>query len=156
MKTSLLGNLILGDTPAIALEMLKSAVARNRIVYGGFTIAVLLMGLASRRFVGEISFIRTYVGDMLWALMVFFAFAFTFIRWSTKAILLAALVFSFGIEISQLHHTPWIERLRATPLGGLVLGFTFVWSDLICYSVGIGLGAVVETYFIPTRYQQRA
>jgi len=96
---------------------------------------------------------------MLWALMVFFAFAFTFIQWPTKTILLAALGFSFGIEISQLHHAPWIEQLRATQLGGLVLGFTFVWSDLICYTVGIGLGAVVETYFIPTRYryqQQRA
>lgn len=30
-------------------------------------------------------------------------------------------------------------------LGGLVLGYDFVWSDLACYAVGVGLGVVVES-----------
>lgn len=123
---------------------------RNRIVYGLLTISVLLLGLASRRFFGEILFVKTYAGDVLWALMVFFGLALAFNRWSTKAITLATLIFSFGIEISQLYHAPWIDGLRATRVGGLVLGFAFVWSDLLCYSVGVVIGLLAETYLIPT------
>ena len=128
---------------------------RNRIVYGLLTISILVLGLASRRFLGEIPFIKAYVGDVLWAIMVFFGFASVFNRWPTKAVTLATLLFSFGIEIGQLYHAPWIDILRATRLGGLILGFTFVWSDLLCYSVGAIIGFLGETYLMPTRYQSR-
>ncbi len=87
--------------------------------------------------------------------MVFFGLAFVFNRWPAKAIALTTLLFSFAIEFSQLYHAPWIDSLRATRLGGLVLGFSFVWSDLLCYSAGVLIGAFVETYIMPTRYQRR-
>ncbi|GAB3994412.1 hypothetical protein GCM10028807_32170 [Spirosoma daeguense] len=87
-----------------------------------------------------------YVGDVLWALMVFFGFAFVFRKWPTWVVAVATLAFSFFIEISQLYHAPWIDEIRAMPLGGLILGFTFVWSDLLCYSLGVGVGVLVETY----------
>ena len=48
-----------------------------------------------------------------------------------------ALVFSYLIEISQLYHAPWIDAIRSTALGGLVLGFGFLWSDILCYTVGV-------------------
>ncbi|MBD2699014.1 DUF2809 domain-containing protein [Spirosoma sp. BT702] len=133
--------------------MSKSSVARNRVVYGCLTISVSLTGLASRRFLGDFSFIRMYVGDALWALMIFFGLAFIFRHWSTQAIAVAALGFSFGIEISQLYHEPWIDSLRATRLGGLILGFGFLWSDLLCYSAGVGIGVLVDTYLTPVRYR---
>lgn len=129
---------------------------RNRFVYAGLTLLVLLLGLASRRFLGDVSFSRAYVGDALWAMMVFFGFAVFFRRWSTKAVAATALLFSFGIECSQLYHAPWIEQVRATRLGGLVLGFSFVWSDLLCYSVGIALGVLLDQYLVPARYRVRA
>ena len=44
----------------------------------------------------------------------------------------------------QLYHAPWIDSIRRTTLGGLVLGFDFVWSDLACYAVGVGLGILIE------------
>jgi len=52
--------------------------------------------------------------------------------------------FRFFVEISQLYHTPWIDSIRQTTLGGLVLGFGFLWTDLIWYSVGIAIGAVTD------------
>lgn len=133
--------------------MSQSVVARNRFVYGGLTICVLLMGLASRRYLSEFAFVQLYVGDGLWALMVFFGLGFIFYRWSLPALASVALGFCFGIELSQLYHVPWIDSLRATRLGGLILGFTFLGSDLLCYSVGVGLGAALETYLIPVRYR---
>lgn len=93
---------------------------------------------------------------MLWALMVFFGLGFIFTRWTTQTVLLAAFVFSFGIEISQVYHAPWLDRLRATRTGGLILGFTFVWRDLICYTVGIAVGALIDKFLLPSRWQNRA
>ncbi|GAB4038787.1 ribosomal maturation YjgA family protein [Spirosoma jeollabukense] len=132
------------------------AIRRNRLLYGILTIVVLLLGLVSRRFFGEIPFVRSYVGDGLWALMVFFGFALVFNRWPVRTVALATLLFSFGIEVSQLYHAPWIDDIRATRLGGLILGFSFVWSDLLCYSLGSAVGFLVETVLIPSRYRTDA
>ena len=45
--------------------------------------------------------------------------------------------FSFVMELSQLYHSPWIDSLRQTRLGGLILGSDFLWIDLVRYSVGV-------------------
>ena len=55
-----------------------------------------------------------------------------------------SLLIAFSIETSQLYHAPWIDGIRQTTLGGLVLGFGFLWTDLICYTVGIILGVATE------------
>jgi len=55
-----------------------------------------------------------------------------------------ALAFSVAVELSQLYHAPWIDSIRHTTIGGLILGFDFVWSDLVCYAVGVGIGVVIE------------
>jgi hypothetical protein len=121
------------------------SIERNRILYSFLTLVVVLLGLASRHYFSEFPFVRAYVGDGLWALMVFFGFALIFNRWSVRSVALAALLFSLGIELSQLYHAPLIDSIRSTRLGGLVLGFSFVWSDLICYSMGIAVGVLLET-----------
>ncbi len=141
--------------PAHNLNHRMPSINRNRIIYGLLTASVLLTGFASRHFFGEISFVKTYAGDVLWALMVFFGLAFIFKTWPFKTILLATLLFSFSIEIIQLYHAPWIDNVRATRLGGLVLGFTFVWSDLLCYCLGASAGLLAEMYLIPARYQRK-
>jgi hypothetical protein len=49
--------------------------------------------------------------------------------------------------------SPWIDSIRHTTLGGLVLGYGFLWGDLVCYAVSVGLGAIVEyaVSFVPRR-----
>jgi hypothetical protein len=69
-------------------------------------------------------------GDALWALMVFVGFGFLFPRASTLLTALLALTFAWGIEFSQLYTALWIDALRATIPGKLVLGTTFNWPDL--------------------------
>lgn len=124
--------------------MRELAVKRNRLIYGVITVGVLLSGLLSRRFSDDLPFIRAYMGDVLWALMVFFGMATVFNRQPAKVIALLTGLFSFGIEMGQLYHAPWIDSLRATRLGGMVLGFGFLWTDLLCYSVGILIGLVID------------
>lgn len=122
-------------------------VNRNRLFYGGAVVGVMVMGLLSRRVDGLPRFLAVYSGDVLWATMVFLGIAFLFKTQPSKYIAVAALLFSFGIEFSQLYHAPWIDQIRATTIGGLVLGYGFLWSDLICYTVGIIIAMVID-YFM--------
>jgi len=122
---------------------------RNRLVYSLLAVITILSGLATRQFaVGLPQWVESYPGDALWALMVFLLVGFWFHRKSTLWVALAALGFSYCIEISQLYHAPWIDAIRANRLGGLVLGFGFLWSDLVCYTVGVGFGVVMEKIFL--------
>lgn len=104
---------------------------------------------------GDISFIRAYVGDGLWALMVFFGIATVANRPPTVSVALLAMLFCFGIECSQLYHVPWIDTLRSTRLGGLVLGYGFLWTDLLCYSVGILIGSLIDYQLKAPGYQRK-
>jgi hypothetical protein len=54
------------------------------------------------------------------------------------------LPFSVAVEISQLYHAPWIDSIRQSTIGGLILGFGFLWSDLACYALGVGLGVMID------------
>jgi hypothetical protein len=83
-------------------------------------------------------------GDTLYATMAFVLFGIAAPRWSTVRVGVAALASSCAIEVSQLYHAPWIDAIRATVPGALVLGYGFLWSDLACYVAGVALGAGIE------------
>ncbi len=122
---------------------------RNRLVYIILIIITLLIGIASRKFPQLfLSFLADYLGDTLWALLVFWLLGFLFTRKSTFNIAILALAFSYFIEISQLYHASWIDTIRNTTICALVLGHGFLWSDLICYTVGISFGVFVEFFFL--------
>jgi hypothetical protein len=118
---------------------------RSRLIYALLILTTVILGLASRHFASYLSnWINLYTGDALWALMVFFIIGFVLRNKSTWVVAFLALLFSFAIEVSQLYHAPWIDNLRAVKIGGLILGFGFLWSDLISYTVGILLGIFLE------------
>ncbi len=120
---------------------------RNRFLYAGLIIVVVFIGLSSRKFPQLFpGFVATYAGDTLWAMNVFLLLCFFFPKIAGFRAALAALSFSFLIEISQFYHAPWIDAIRATTLGGLVLGYTFVWRDLLCYTVGVGMGFLIDIW----------
>ena len=104
-----------------------------------FMLSLLLMaiGYASRLFSKPGSIIYDNIGDGIWAAMIYLGFRFLLPQKTLQISVLCALVFSYCIEFSQFYHAEWIENIRATLLGGLVLGFGFLWSDLFMYSVGI-------------------
>jgi hypothetical protein len=104
-----------------------------------------LLGLSSRRFAGHLpGFVAAYAGDTLWALALFLFLGLIRPRAATERLAAMALILSLSVEISQLYHAPWIDAIRQTTLGGLILGYGFLWSDLVCYAVGVSLGAVLE------------
>jgi hypothetical protein len=103
------------------------------------------LGLASRSQTPLVpSIIKEYAGDTLWALAAYLMVGFLFTRLSIWKVAATAGLFSLVIEVSQLYHAPWIDYLRRLRLGGLVLGFGFLWSDLVCYLAGICIGVLSE------------
>jgi Protein of unknown function (DUF2809) len=115
-------------------------VLKLRLIYFLLIIITIILGLLSRHIAG----IPLFIGDILWGLMVFFIVRFLFITRSIKWVSVAALSFCYTIEFSQLYQAPWINNIRHTVIGGLILGETFLWGDMLCYTMGIAIGILVE------------
>jgi hypothetical protein len=121
----------------------STAVRRSRATSLVLALLVVALGLASRsKALPWPAFFAAYAGDTLWALLVFLLVRFLAPTRPSLHVAAAALAFSFTVEVSQLFHPPWLDALRRTLPGRLVLGAGFLWSDLVCYSAGVlaGLG----------------
>jgi hypothetical protein len=122
-------------------------VQRSRIIYVLWIVLVMGAGLLWRSSFFSLSrFFSKYGGDALWALLVFLGFGFLFPKTSTLRLALTALCFSWIVEFSQLYHAFLIDSVRATRMGGLILGSAFNLPDLFAYVLGVALGAIAE-YF---------
>lgn len=118
---------------------------RSRPLYAALVLAVIAAGLASRRFPDLLpAQLGKYPGDALWALMVLLLVGFARPAWSVTQVAVVALTTSFAVEFSQLYQADWINAVRHTRLGHLVLGSTFHAPDLLAYAVGVVFGAAME------------
>jgi glycopeptide antibiotics resistance protein len=125
----------------------------NRLFYLLMIFIVICLGLLSRKMSNYIpDIIDLFLGDSLWALMVYLFIRMVFKNLSTNKVVLTGILFCFIIEFSQLYHDDWIDMIRKTTLGGLILGYGFLWSDLAAYLLGIGFGSIIDRiikkYFI--------
>ncbi|WP_313894426.1 DUF2809 domain-containing protein [Psychrobacillus sp.] len=118
----------------------------SRMVYLIAIIITIVLGLASRKLPFLPLFVEQHAGDVLWAMMVYFGFRFLFVRKSMLTAVLFSFLFSFSIEISQLYQEDWINQIRGTLLGSLILGKGFLPIDLVRYSVGIMIGAALDKW----------
>ena len=118
---------------------------RNPLIQIILIALVCLLGIGSRRFAHLLpGFVAAYAGDTLWALAAFLGIGVVLPRASIATIAGLAMSFSVAVEISQLYHARWIDSIRQTTLGGLILGYGFLWSDLACYTVGVGLAVMID------------
>jgi hypothetical protein len=125
------------------LLTLGNTMNHSRTAYFFVMITIMIMGLASRHTGG----IPLWIGDVLWAMMIFYMVVWLFIRRNLLIWILISLGFCYLIEFSQLYQAPWINRIRHTVLGGLILGETFLWGDLLCYTAGIAICAILQKLF---------
>ena len=114
---------------------------RRRLYYLLLISVVIILGLLSRETFIDLP---KGIGDILWGLMMFLIMGFIFRDKSTVNIMVFSIIFSIGIEVAKLYHAPWIDAFRYTRMGGLVLGYVFSWSNILCYMMGIGIGVVGE------------
>lgn len=83
-------------------------------------------------------------GDALWAAMMVWwvALLLPLRDWRVRGAI--AYGICVAVETSQLVHTPWLDALRATTLGHLVLGSDFDSRDLAAYAIGVLLALLLE------------
>ncbi|MFF2907271.1 DUF2809 domain-containing protein [Paenibacillus sp. NPDC057934] len=118
---------------------------RTKLIYLAAVLFVIVLGLESRAFADELPlFISRHFGDALWGSMVYFGFRLLLTRRQLLLSFWLSLLFSYGIEFSQLYQADWINSIRATVLGGLVLGKGFLWIDLLRYTIGITVVFVLD------------
>ncbi|MEY4763641.1 MAG: hypothetical protein RI907_314 [Pseudomonadota bacterium] len=111
---------------------------RSRYTLVLWVVATVGMGLASRAFPWLFpSVLEKYPGDALWAQMVYWLVAWCAPAMGVAQVALAAFAFACADEFSQLYQAPWLNQVRATTLGHLVLGAHFSWWDLLAYACGI-------------------
>ena len=118
---------------------------RNRTIYLLALIIVIIIGLPTRTIPQLMPhFMVMYVGDALWALAIYLMLGILLPHANSRYLLLIALTFTWAIEFSQFYQADWINAVRRFPLAGLILGFSFLWSDLVAYTVGIFVGLLIE------------
>ena len=124
---------------------------RNRSKVFVWLVALVAFGLGSRRLGGLPSWITLYAGDVAWGAFFFALFCAVWPTLTTTKAWLAALITTELIEVSELYRTPWLDTLRATRVGGLLLGHVFLWSDVVCVALGATLAAGAELAWQRTR-----
>jgi len=118
---------------------------RSRFWYFAGICLIVALGLASRRYASSLPvFLARYAGDTLWAMVMFGVVGLLAAEWSSFRVAVATLMQSYAIEGSQLSHASWLDAVRQTRFGGLVLGYGFLWSDIVCYTVGVGICVGLE------------
>jgi hypothetical protein len=121
---------------------------KKRIVYSGLIFLIILLGILSRR----IPIVPLCTGDVLWAMMIFFIVRFLFIDARVRSVALVSLSVCYLVEVSQLYQDAWINSIRQTILGGLILGQGFLWGDIVAYAAGILLGFLIEVALNSKRF----
>lgn len=76
--------------------------------------------------------------EIFWILLV----AWIWPRGKPVAIALGVFGVTVGLEFLQLWHPAWLQAIRATLPGRLMLGHAFTWSDFPYYAMGCVLGGL--------------
>lgn len=114
---------------------------RKRWLYVALILVNIPAGLASRWYGKYLpALVAEYGGDVLAASCIFFGVRFLLIQKPLWQVVLWAYLICITIETAQLYRAPWIVKFRAIPIVEIFLGQGFLWSDWICYAVGVLMG----------------
>jgi uncharacterized membrane protein YdbT with pleckstrin-like domain len=114
-------------------RMLLAAIAALIVITG------LLVHFAIRGVVAD------FVGDALYAVLVYLVVSFILVRRSSWHIALIAVLFCVAIELLQLTGLP-DALAEVFPPSRYLLGTTFSTLDLVAYIVGVGTAAAVSSW----------
>ncbi len=124
-----------------------SILKNNRLYYFLALFITLILGILSRK----TTVVPLFIGDILYAVLIYFGFRFLIIKSKKSTSLLFSLLFCFGIEFLQLVQIDWLIAIRKTTLGHYILGQGFLWLDLLCYVIGSLLAFLIDWKFVKTQ-----
>lgn len=110
---------------------------------------ILVAGLSTRVFAEYLpNFVSMHFGDSLWAAMIYCGFRVIGVKKPLVGSFILSMLFCIAIEFSQLYQADWINAIRDTVLGGLILGKGFLAIDLIRYTIGIMLIYIADRFIV--------
>ena len=125
---------------------------QKRIVYSIIIVITIVTGLFVRlkkQWFPDI--VNLYLGDVLYAFMMYYIVSFIAMYKTIKIKAIAALLICFAIELFQLYQAEWINVIRQTLPGRLILGSGFLWSDLLAYCIGVTTAFIFEKFMLSKR-----
>lgn len=107
-------------------------------------VLTLAVGVASRKLVSPLPYWLKEVGDVLWAMALYWTIALIRPAWSWRVIAPLALGLAWASELQQLIKADWIEPWRKVPVLKMLLGRGFSWIDMGMYVVGAIAAAGID------------
>ena len=87
--------------------------------------------------------IRPHIGDLLVVILIYY-FLSAFINISFWWMALFVLLISYLVETLQYFNLVKILGLQHSRLARIVIGTSFSWLDILCYTVGIFIVILIE------------
>jgi len=117
----------------------------GRLLYLIATGLLIGAGLLSRSpGLGLLPIVAKYAGSVIWGGMVYFAWAVVRPEQRRHRRTVIAAVIAVTVEFSQLLHTEWLDAVRRTTIGVLLIGRFFSWWDIAAYLIGITVAVMFD------------
>ena len=115
----------------------------RRIVFG-MLIAITLLGFATKFYQGSLQFwLNNSFSSIFYEMFWIFLVALIWPRFSPGWVAFWVFAVTSALEFMQLWKPPFLQAIRATLIGRLLLGTSFVWSDFLYYAIGCTLGWLI-------------
>jgi hypothetical protein len=124
--------------------------ARVRWPYLIAAVVLIGVGLPARLTDWYPPFVVLYLGDALWAMMIYIMVVMVFSRLAPWKALVTTIIGCYLVEFSQLYQAEWVNTVRNLPGMGLMLGYGFLRTDLVAYTLGPLVGFALDLLFIKT------
>lgn len=90
-------------------------------------------------------FIRPFGGDFLVVVLIY-CFVKSFINLPVIKAAIGVLIFSYIVETLQYFKITVILGLKHSKLANIIIGNSFSWGDILCYTAGIAAVIAIEKW----------
>ncbi|MDY7019985.1 MAG: DUF2809 domain-containing protein [Cyanobacteriota bacterium] len=112
-----------------------------RWIIFAIVIALVPIGLASKFYQGPLEFwINNSFSSIFYEMFWIFLVVVIAPRVSPGWVSFWVFIITSALEFMQLWKPPFLQAIRATLMGRLLLGVSFVWTDFIYYVIGCTVG----------------
>jgi len=105
------------------------------LTYLLLTIVIFLTEVLIATKLADIFFVRAYLGDVI-VVMLVYTFVKTFVKINDEKLILGILIFSCIVEFAQYFNVAEKLGFRPGSLMYIVIGNSFSWIDILCYTAG--------------------
>ncbi len=120
---------------------------RFNLKYFLITIFVFIIEVLIATTFKNFVFLRSYFGDVLVVVLIY-TFIQSFFEVDKIKTIIGVLIFSFAIEFLQYFHFAEVLGFKENKLAMIVLGNSFSWVDILCYTIGCLAIYVLEVLIV--------